>query len=465
VAEAPAISVIMPVHNGVATLDRAVASLIGQAFPDWELIAVDDASTDDSYGRLQAWGERDRRIHVFQSNENRGPSAARNLALTHATADRVAYLDCDDEFYPDFLAHAHRLRDRADVLIFGYDYLADEDDPSQAQTWDPTPFGPLFFEQNISTPIGVAHKRELWSRVGGFDESLWCQEDWDFWKRLARTGADVLYIPIRSGLYRFRHDSRSQSPRVTPDQRAAYDAARMAGRPLYGPPNRSSRRHPVQKVAFAAPYLYLDPSHPASVAASGILELLSRSGFTCQAYCGAGAVAPGFIGIESFLDRQGLPCQSSDSRHGPFAARLIFARKADVPMTLVQPYATGRADPDKEIVASFLAFYESFLDRFQPDVLLTHCVNPNDDPLVRLAKRRDIPVVVPLLDFPYRDRMAFHNIDYCLVASEASRRRYWEESGLACVALPPPDTPDVGPVYAEFFRTLHPQPGPPFVPG
>ena len=460
-AEAPAISVIMPVHNGVATLDRAVASLIGQTYPGWELLAVDDASTDDSYGRLHAWGERDRRIHVFRYDENRGPASARNVALTHATADLVAYLDCDDEFYPDFLAHAVGLSDRAGLSIFRYDCLAEGDDPARAQTWDPAPSGHLFFEQNVTVPLGVVHRRELWASVGGFNETLWCEEDWEFWKRLARAGANPSYIPIKSGLYRFHPGNRSRSPRVTPSQHAAYEASRAAGHSIYGPARRPGGR-PVRKIAFAATYSYLDPANPVSAAASGILETLARVGFTCEAFSGMNSTG----GIGAFPDMQGLPHQTRDARCGPFAARLTYTRWGQVPITLLEPSPPATTEPAADPSSTFPAFYDKFLETFRPDLLVTSCEVPKVDPVVRLAKRRDIPVVVPLLDRPCRDRRAYSNVDYCVVHSEELRRRYWEESGLACVVLPPPvDSPATGQVYADFFRGLGPQPGPPYIPG
>ena len=308
--DAPFISVIMPVHDGMATLDRAIASLTRQTFPAWELLAVDDGSADGSFERLRDWGRRDSRIRVLRMAENRGPGAARNEALRHAAGDMVSYLDCDDEFYPDYLEHVARLGERADVLIFGYDYLVEGEDRSRARTWDPAPLRHLFFEQNLSTPLGVAHKRDLWARVGGFDESLWCQEDWEYWKRLARTGAEVLFIPLRSGLYRFRMESRSQAPKITPAQLATYKASRLAGDSLYGAPPRPVRRQAVQKILFAAPYSYLAPTNPAATAAVDLLDLLARSGFTCQAFCGTGPDGVADGDIERTLDGMGLPHQS-----------------------------------------------------------------------------------------------------------------------------------------------------------
>lgn len=94
------VSVIMPVYNASGWLDTAVLSVIGQTYPNWELLAVDDGSTDDSLQKLQAWAEKDARIRVFHK-ENGGPAKARAFGLEKATGDYVFYLDSDDSISID----------------------------------------------------------------------------------------------------------------------------------------------------------------------------------------------------------------------------------------------------------------------------------------------------------------------------------------------------------------------------
>ena len=69
------------------------------AVPNWELLLIDNGSTDGSLGLLRSWAEKDSRIRLFQTAENSGQCPARNLALSHARAEYVYYLDQDDEFY------------------------------------------------------------------------------------------------------------------------------------------------------------------------------------------------------------------------------------------------------------------------------------------------------------------------------------------------------------------------------
>ena len=100
----PAISVIMPVYNGDGYLEAAVDSILAQTFSDFELIIVDDASTDGTAGIIRACAARDSRIRRLRLDENRGMADARNAALAVARGKYIAGMDADDIALPQRLA-------------------------------------------------------------------------------------------------------------------------------------------------------------------------------------------------------------------------------------------------------------------------------------------------------------------------------------------------------------------------
>ncbi|OWK41826.1 FkbM family methyltransferase [Fimbriiglobus ruber] len=230
----PQVSVVMPVFNGARFLERAIESVRHQTLPGWELLAVDDHSADESGSLLARAAAADARVRVFRHPANLGQSAARNTALANARGELVAYLDQDDEFYPDHLARAWDWRAKGEVLVFRYD-LVDDMPGSPAfgtvVTYDPAAKFDRMLAETITTPLGVVHHRRLLDRVGGFDEDLGRfrgdDEDGDLWQRFARAGAVFLFVPAASGRYHVRADSFSRTRPPGP-----------AGPPVPGRPER-----------------------------------------------------------------------------------------------------------------------------------------------------------------------------------------------------------------------------------
>jgi glycosyltransferase involved in cell wall biosynthesis len=182
----PLVSVITPTHNRAWCIQRAVESILAQTFRDFELIVVDDGSSDDTASRLASYG--DGLLLIRQSHQ--GVSAARNTGIAAARGRWIALLDSDDYWLPAKLA--------AQV-----DWLADHPDYEICQTeeiWirngqrvNPKKrhrkLGGYIFEHCLPlclvSPSAVMIARSLLEAVGGFDESLPACEDYDLWLRIA----------------------------------------------------------------------------------------------------------------------------------------------------------------------------------------------------------------------------------------------------------------------------------------
>ena len=101
----PHFSIIVPTYNRAYVLSKTVLSIQEQRFPDWELLVVDDGSTDDTRQLMEAFSS-DARIRYFYK-ENDGPSSARNTGLDYASGEIIVYVDSDDTLTPECLATAH----------------------------------------------------------------------------------------------------------------------------------------------------------------------------------------------------------------------------------------------------------------------------------------------------------------------------------------------------------------------
>ena len=122
------VSVILPIYNVAPYLDETFQSIIDQSLPDIEIIAVNDGSTDNSEEIIRKWQQQDSRI-VLYSQENRGQSAARNLALKHATGQYIYMMDSDDKLKDsDALqtCYDYAERNKADFIFFDGESFSEE---------------------------------------------------------------------------------------------------------------------------------------------------------------------------------------------------------------------------------------------------------------------------------------------------------------------------------------------------
>lgn len=196
------ISIIMPAYNAAATLDSAVHSVLAQMLTDWELIIIDDHSTDDTLIRARAYA--DPRIRVLQTPANQGAAAARQLGTQAARYDWLNYLDADDRLTPGALAallQAAQSQPKAGLIYAGYARINAQGLRYGTRRflhhW-PRPSGevlPAFLQQNRLVNGGLAlARRNLVMQTGGWPVHLRTSSDWALWCLLAAL-APVHYVP------------------------------------------------------------------------------------------------------------------------------------------------------------------------------------------------------------------------------------------------------------------------------
>ncbi|MDP2028657.1 MAG: glycosyltransferase [Thiobacillus sp.] len=186
---APLVSIVMPCHNAAAHLSASVGSVRAQTCPDWQLVIVDDGSTDDSWQQLQKLSQADSRIQVYRQAHG-GAAAARNRALREAHGALTAFLDADDTWHPEFLdAMTTALADRPDagIAYCGWQTIGRGKGRDE-------PFIPPEYEDGNKTesllggcrwPIhGALARSQIIRDAGCFDETLSSCMDYDLWLRL-----------------------------------------------------------------------------------------------------------------------------------------------------------------------------------------------------------------------------------------------------------------------------------------
>jgi len=182
-------SVIIPTYNRLAFLREAVESVLNQTFTDFELIVVDDASTDATSDWLSTLAGKHSNVRFVRHADNRGVSAARNTGIQNAAGRFVAFLDSDDLWKPDKLERQHAyLSQHTEIRMVHTNEIWIRNDRELSQKSKHRKQGGYFFERSLElclvSPSAVAIDRTLLIDAGMFDESLPACEDYDLWLRL-----------------------------------------------------------------------------------------------------------------------------------------------------------------------------------------------------------------------------------------------------------------------------------------
>jgi len=274
----PAISVLLPCFNAVATLDEAMGSIIHQTLADVEIIAVDDGSTDGTLAALRRWERQDSRVTVV-TTPRRGIVEALNTAASHARADLLARMDADDVSHPERLECQCRFMESEPAVgACGSQirYFPAEEvlgGASRYESWINSLIDPGQLERDLFVECPIPHptlvvRTSVFHAVGGYRDRGW-PEDYDFLLRLWSSGHAMAKIP--RVLLHWRESAGRLSrthPRYSEDAfrrcKAHFIGHRLAGRvPVVwgaGPVGKSFARA-LQKCGHSvAAFVEVDPA-------------------------------------------------------------------------------------------------------------------------------------------------------------------------------------------------------------
>lgn len=200
----PDVSVIIPAYNQADYLEYAIQSVLSQSFANFEVVVVNDGSTDNTENILTEIS--DKRIRVIWQ-PNSGLSAARNTGIRISSAPLITLLDSDDFFLPEKLSVLVSYLDNHPEIgmVSGGTVLVDQESKPFRQiikTPEAIQLPELLFS-NPFVPSSVVMRRSWFDMVGLFDETLRACEDWDLWLRMASAGCQFAWVEQPLAAYRF----------------------------------------------------------------------------------------------------------------------------------------------------------------------------------------------------------------------------------------------------------------------
>ena len=210
----PKISVIMSVYNGETYLEEAIESVINQTFKDWELIVINDCSTDLTEKILSGFASKDKRIKVYTNEANLKLPASLNKAISVCSGKYIARMDADDICLPERLEKQYIfMESHGDVALSSCRFMTLKDgvyaSGGAGGRCDSDALRAMLLVTNPILHPGVIAKAEV-MKAFNYDETLTCTEDLELWTRMAMKGEKMQILPECLLIYRL-HDKQITS--------------------------------------------------------------------------------------------------------------------------------------------------------------------------------------------------------------------------------------------------------------
>lgn len=229
------ISVVMPAYNCERYLDPAVESVLAQSYGAWELLLLDDCSTDGTWERIQELSQRDPRIRAVQNQRNLGVGATRNLGVSLAQGDWIAFLDSDDLWRPDKLEkQLALLRDepQARLLFTASGFITEEGEPLSYILHVPQRIARRqLLRQNLLSCSSVMVRRELLLQYP-FPAKSMMHEDFAVWLQIL--AEEPFAYGVDEPLLIYRRSGSSKSANKLKAARMNWNTYRWLGLGLPG---------------------------------------------------------------------------------------------------------------------------------------------------------------------------------------------------------------------------------------
>ena len=189
------ISVVLPTYNGEKYIEKSIESILSQTYSNWELIIVNDCSTDNTLKVVESYEQSDSRIQVINNSTNQKLPRSLNIGFSHATGELLTWTSDDNSYHPDaFEMLVNALNDNPDVDFVYSDFNVVDLDGNYL--WSIEKKGPD--ELRFYNTVGACflYQKSLANVIGEYDSNMFLAEDYEYWIRAYLNGK-LLHIPYK----------------------------------------------------------------------------------------------------------------------------------------------------------------------------------------------------------------------------------------------------------------------------
>ena len=204
----PLISVVIPTYNRAHLLERAIDSVLAQTFQNYEIVVVDDGSTDKTAALLNKYQQKTNKLKVFKHKTNKGVAAARNTSIKNAQGKYIAIMDSDDYAHPTWLEESAaflKKNPNTDILVPFKQEINDETPPKIKEK--KFPLYRFYLENYLSNVGNIIRSDFIKKNRIKYSSTYTCGEDYDFWMRMIMKGARIEELNKYLIVARYHHSN------------------------------------------------------------------------------------------------------------------------------------------------------------------------------------------------------------------------------------------------------------------
>lgn len=208
----PLISVITPAYNSERFIGETISSVLQQTYTNWEMIIVDDCSTDDTREIVKEYQSKDQRIKLFTLEENSGSAVARNKAMDEAAGKYIAFLDSDDRWLPEKLEKQLQFMQEKDIAFSYTTYVRMQEDGTRTKAISNTPASVNYDDLMKRCVIGCLTVMLDMEKIGDMRMvNIRTRQDYVFWLHITKRGFLAYGLPEILAEYRLVGNSISSN--------------------------------------------------------------------------------------------------------------------------------------------------------------------------------------------------------------------------------------------------------------